>query len=47
MNKIDDILIINTGGTFSKVYDEVKGKVVARVPYIGWPKVIFSRLVHI
>jgi L-asparaginase len=28
VNKIDDILIINTGGTFSKVYDEVKGKLI-------------------
>lgn len=26
MNKIDDILIINTGGTFNKVYDEISGE---------------------
>ena len=24
MNNIEDILIINTGGTFNKVYDETK-----------------------
>ena len=28
-------------------YKEVKGKLVARVPYLGWPKVIFSKLIPI
>jgi L-asparaginase len=28
MNVIDDILIINTGGTFNKVYDEIKGELI-------------------
>jgi len=28
MNKIDDILIINTGGTFNKVYDEISGELI-------------------
>lgn len=26
-------------------YNEVKGKLVAKVPYLGWPKVIFSKLI--
>ncbi len=26
-------------------YREVRGKLVAKVPYLGWPKVIFSKLV--
>ena len=28
-------------------YQNVKGKLVARIPYLGWPKVIFSRIVPI
>ncbi len=28
MNQIDDILIINTGGTFNKVYDEISGELI-------------------
>ncbi|MCD6576120.1 MAG: signal peptidase I [Nanoarchaeota archaeon] len=28
-------------------YDEVKGKLVARIPYLGWPKVIFSKIIPI
>jgi len=30
MNNIEDILIINTGGTFNKVYDEISGEL--RIP---------------
>ncbi len=28
-------------------YEEVKGKLVAKVPYLGWPKVIFSKIIPI
>jgi hypothetical protein len=28
-------------------YDEIKGKVVSRVPYLGWPKVIFSKMIPV
>ncbi len=26
-------------------YYEIKGKLVSKIPYVGWPKVIFSRIV--
>ncbi len=28
MNKLENILIINTGGTFNKVYDEISGELI-------------------
>lgn len=28
-------------------YEEVKGKLVKKIPYIGWPKVIFSKIIPI